>query len=360
MSESSSAGAAASEAAIRAHFIGQAEACEKMGSPFTGKLCRVLSEILDHGTTTGRRVLSWPGVPREDALSLRLCGGLHEIVLTGDDASLASLYPPTWEGGDIDHSELRTAILRNDARLLAALDSPPQTNEIARSAMLLPGFLEIAHVTGLPLDLAEIGSSAGLNLLFDRFRYDYAGAAWGKPDSPVQLAPAVEGMAPPLGGDLRIAGRAGCDIAPVDVSNPADRLRLRSYIWADQAARLARLDAAIGLAATDFAPPETVDAAEFVARRLAARHSGTAFVLFHSIMWQYMPAATREAIAGAMRSAGAEATADAPVAWLTMEPEDVRDPRATLALTIWPGGERRRLALCDYHGRTIAWGAAAG
>jgi hypothetical protein len=331
-----------------------------MGSPFTGKLCRALSEILDRGTGTGRRILSWPGVPREDALSLRLCGGLHAIVLAGDDAALAALYPPHWRGGDIDHAALLAAILRNDARLSAALDSPPQTNEIARSAMLLPGFLEIARATGLSLDLAEIGSSAGLNLLFDRFCYDYAGAGWGDPDSPVRLAPTVEGSVPPLDGNLVVAHRAGCDIAPVDVSKPADRLRLRSYIWADQAARLARMDAAIGLAATDFSPPQKADAADFVTRRLAARRKGNAFVLFHSIMWQYVPAATRDAIGNAMRTAGAAATADAPVAWLMMEPEDVRDPRATLSLTIWPGGERRRLALCDYHGRAIQWlGSAA-
>lgn len=360
MSSPASEGAPAPEAAIRAHFVDQAVACEKMGSPFTGSLCRALGEILDHSTATGRRVLSWQGDARADALSLRLCGGLHAIVLAGDDRQLADLYPPHWRGGPVDQIGLRAAILRHDARLEAALASPPQTNEIARSAMLLPGFLEIARRTGLPLDLAEIGSSAGLNLLFDRFHYDYAGAAWGDPASAVRLSPTVEGPPPPLDGDLRVARRHGCDIAPVDVSSPADRLRLRSYVWADQETRLARLDAAIALAANGFAPPEKADAVGFVAHRLAARREGHAFVLFHSIMWQYMPEPAREAIAGAMHAAGAEATATAPVAWLTMEPEDVRDPRATLALTIWPGGERRRLASCDYHGRVIAWMAQPG
>lgn len=348
------------EATIRAHFVEQAAACERMGSPFTGALCRVLAVILDRGTTTGRRILSWPGNPREDALSLRLCGGLHAIVLSDADPALAALYPPAWQGGSVDGAELGAALRRHDAYLAASLDSPPQTNEIARSAMLLPGFLEIARATGLPLDLVEIGASAGLNLLFDRFRYDYGMAGWGDPASPVKLSPQVEGEPPPLKGGLRVATRQGCDIAPVNIGASADRLRLRSYVWADQLARLARLDAAIALAGDDFLPPEKADAADFVASRLSTRRPGAAFVLFHSIMWQYLPAATRSAIDAAMQRAGSTVTPDAPIAWLTMEAEDARDARATLALTLWPGGERRRLALCDYHGRAIQWLGAAG
>ena len=71
------------------------------------------------------------------------------------------------------------AIARHDAALGRALDSAPQTNEIARSAMLLPGFLQVARETGLPLDICEIGSSGGLNLLFDRFSYDFDGTQMG-------------------------------------------------------------------------------------------------------------------------------------------------------------------------------------
>ena len=72
------------------------------------------------------------------------------------------------------------AIARNDISLGQAMDSPPQTNEIARSAMLLPGFLAIAREAGLPLDICEIGSSAGLNLLFDRFAYDFERQGMGR------------------------------------------------------------------------------------------------------------------------------------------------------------------------------------
>ena len=110
-------------------------------------------------------------------------------------AALAAVYPPQ----EASETELRNACRkqsrRHDLELLASLDSAPQTNEIARSAMLLPGFLAIARETVLPLTLHEIGSSAGLNLLFDRFHYRYGDVEWGDTASPVRLAPEVRGNA---------------------------------------------------------------------------------------------------------------------------------------------------------------------
>ncbi len=100
---------------------------------------------------------------------------------------------------------------------------------------------------------------------------------------------------------------------------------------------------------------EKEDAALFVKRKLAEHQPGSAFVLFHSIMWQYMPETTKAEIETALSEAGSAASADAPVAWLRMEPLDTRDPHATLSLTLWPDGETRQLASCDYHGRWIEW-----
>lgn len=64
------------EAKIRVHFEHQAEACERLSSPFTARICRALAANLDRNTETGRRVLDWRGIPGADALALRLCGGL--------------------------------------------------------------------------------------------------------------------------------------------------------------------------------------------------------------------------------------------------------------------------------------------
>jgi hypothetical protein len=154
---------------------------------------------------------------------------------------------------------------------------------------------------------------------------------------------------------LAVASRQGCDIAPIDLADPGSRLRLRSYVWADQTARLERLDAAIAVAERF---PNTIvkaDAAGFVKKSLAGREPGQAFVLFHSIMWQYMPDATRRAIEEALRQAGAGASPDSPIAWLRMEPVSAKARHATLSLTTWPGGRTDHLADCDYHGRWIEW-----
>jgi hypothetical protein len=340
---------------IRQHFVHQAASCETLGSPFTARLCRALAECLNETTRTGRKVLHWAGNTREDALALRFCGALHALVLAGRDAELAAVYPPQEATESDVRTALQNAIARHDLELSASIESAPQTNEIARSAILLPGFLEIAGETALPLALHEIGSSAGLNLLFDRFHYRYGDAEWGDAASPVRLAPEVRGNPVPVHAKLEILERAGSDIAPVDIATAEDRMRLRSYIWADQAIRLQRLDAALSLAAIQPFKLIKADAAAFVRQSLASQRSGATYVLFHSIMWQYLPEDTKASIAADLRNAGEAAPADAPIAWLRMEPLSTTDKYATLSLTLWPGGETRRLARCDYHGRWIEW-----
>lgn len=340
---------------IRDHFLAQAKACDGLGSPFTANLCRALAKVLDANTRTGQAVLGWSGDARADALALRLCGALHALVLTGAGERLARLYPPNQTSESEIAAVLPEAIARFDERIVAGLAGAPQTNEIARSAMLLPGFLTVARETGLPLDLCEIGASAGLNLLLDHFHFRYGDAEWGDPASPVRLAPEARGPAVPLDGAINVRYRAGCDIAPIDFADTAARLRLRSYVWADQAARLARLDAALSLA-EKFPPPLVkADAPEFVGKALATRQPGGAFVLYHSIMWQYLSRATKDAITAMLEQAGRQATAAAPIARLRMEPGDPANNWAVLSLTLWPGGETRHLAHCDYHGRWIEW-----
>ena len=172
----------------------------------------------------------------------------------------------------------------------------------------------------------------------------------------MRLAPDVRGdNPPPLAGTIKVMGRIGSDIRPIHIAAPAERLRLRSYVWADQALRLSRLDAAIGLAEANPFALERADAAAFVQRQFGDLEAGTARVLFHSIMWQYLPDATKQAITSTLLKVGATATRKTPIAWLRMEPLDTRDSHATLSLTLWPGGETRRLARCDYHGRWIEW-----
>ncbi|MBN9060747.1 MAG: DUF2332 family protein, partial [Rhizobiales bacterium] len=160
-------------------FRSQAGACRKLGSPFTADVCDILAEVLDESSRFGRRILGWPGDPFADALALRAAGGLHAVKRSGRSAGLPAAYPPS----PPDRARLRTAIhdaiAAEDDFLHDWLDSPPQTNEVARSSVLLGSALLLAREFGLPLDWHEIGASMGLNLGFDRYRYDFGTAVRG-------------------------------------------------------------------------------------------------------------------------------------------------------------------------------------
>ncbi|HUF55457.1 MAG TPA: DUF2332 family protein, partial [Thermohalobaculum sp.] len=189
------------KAEVRDSFRRQAVACRRMGSPFTARLCRVVASAgIDPATATGRRIADWPGDPVADALPLRLCGGLHALARSGRAPWLAAVYPPR----AAPEAELAAAVARAVAEEDAALDrwlsGPPQTNEIGRSGVLLGGLQIVAADTGAALELLEIGSSAGLNLLVDQWAYDLGrGLRWGAANAPLTVPCAWRGRAPRLG-----------------------------------------------------------------------------------------------------------------------------------------------------------------
>jgi hypothetical protein len=340
---------------VRSHFRKQAAACARLGSPFMARLLEVAAERLDRAGAVGRMVLSWPGDPVADALALRLAGGLHALVLSGAAPELAAVYPGGARAGDPAAlwPEVAQALETHADYLGRFLEQPPQTNEVARGAVLLGGFLTVAAETGLPLRLLEIGASAGLNLLFDGYAYDLADAPWGAQDAPLRLSPTWQGALPPL-VPVEIQARSGCDRRPIDSRDADDRLRLRAYVWADQPARRHRLETALAVVAGTDLRIERADAADWVERHLAEPASGAATVLFHSIVWQYLRRETRDRVAAAIARGGHRAAPDSPLAWLRMEPAPDR-AHAELRLTLWPGADERLLADADYHGRWVRW-----
>ncbi len=339
-------------AGVLAAFGKQVGWCEELGAPFTARLLRMLADDLRRDGPTARLVGAWPGDPVADALPLRLAGALHALVLSDADPALAACYPPG-DAGKLG-ATLLAALTRHEAFIRGFLLSPPQTNEVGRSAVLLGGFLQVAHDTGMPLRLLEIGASAGLNLLWDRYGYRIGDGIWGDPASSVQLMPRWSGPLPRLATPAVVAERAGCDLAPIELGQPEARLRLRGYVWADQPERLRRIDGAIALARAAEVVVERADAVSWVAKRLGAPAPGRATVLCHSIMWQYMPAASQAALRATIERAGAAATVEAPLAWLRFEPSgSVVGPE--LRLTSWPGARDRRLATAHPHGAAVSW-----
>jgi hypothetical protein len=337
--------------------------CRQAASPFSA---RVLACSRDWLAGHEEALASFAAVaedPLAGAVSLRWLAGLHHLALLGLEP-WASLWPPA--AGEVSNRSLTEVIdlawRGEHAHVRAALAHAPQTNEVQRSVALLPGLLHVAASTGLPLVLNEVGSSAGLNLWCDHYRHDHGTWAWGDAAAPLTLRADWQGPPPPLQAALRVAERAGCDLQPVDLLQPGEDLRLQSYIWADQAERLARVRAAIAVARSHMQAQgvhvRPQRAADFVRERLLARPPGAAWVLMHSVVWQYIPAAEQADIRAQMDAAGPAATAAAPVAWLRFEPPQP-DLRVELRCRLWPGGDDRLLAVCHPHGAKIEWQTAS-
>lgn len=339
---------------VRSYFEAQSRACTKLGSPFMGRLMTLMAARLTDDTEVGARVLHWSGdpSPAADNPSLRLAGALHALVLTGADAGLASVYPPHDVPDDAVWTEVVRALSEHEATLLPWLDRAPQTNEVRRAAALIPVWHMIARATARPLALWEVGCSAGLNLRADLFRLA-AGGGFGPRGSGVQLAPDWEGPIP-LATDLAIVDRRGVDLSPLDPANPDHQLRLRAYLWPDQADRRMRTDAAIGLAQQAAAQIEVADAVDWLGTALGQRPTDACTVIYHTIAWQYLPPAARAKGEALIAEAGAQATSEAPLAHVALEADD-ESPGAGLSVRIWPGGAHIPLARVDYHGRWVTW-----
>jgi hypothetical protein len=331
----------------------QASWCDDLGSPFYGSLLR--SAALDLNTEAAVwGVLS--GFEVEDggsALALRFMGAVHRLVLMGKLPDLASHYPSV--GGDgnahLAWPAFRRALVDSRSELRDLLPGGCQTNEVGRSAALLGGFLEVARRTRNRLRILEIGASAGLNLRWDHYRYEFGTKGWGHVTSPVRFVNSFE-VPPPLDRRVEIMGRKGCDRDPIDPTTAEGSLTLRSFVWADQRDRFKLLEGAIAVAREVPAEVERMDAADFLERELESGRTGVATVVYHSVFIQYVDAPGRERLARAIESAAARASADGPFAYLRMEPGA---QTFEVRLTLWPGGGDELLALTKAHGTGVRW-----
>ncbi len=342
----------ASEENNRGAFRIQEFYCRKMDAPIYADIGAALAEGLTRESETGRRVLDWPGEPTRDALPLRLLGGLHALVLAGKDEELARVF-----AGEVSAEALNRVLVRNDAALRPWLDGPPQTNEPGRSGALIVGLGEVARRLGPKLEVLEIGSSGGLNLLIDRYRFDLGGAMFGPENAPVTIRPEWRGEAPAF-PPMEIVSTRGCDVAPLDVTDPAVEARLSAFVWPETPERLDRLRGAIGMVRETGVRLERADAADWIEARLAEPQAeGVARVLMHSVVWQYLPDESAERIRAAMEAAGARVDAGRPLAWVAMEP-DRELGEQVVSVRTWPdGGEREVVATAHAHAAWVRPGA---
>ena len=342
-------------AAVARRLRRQARACRALGSPLYAYLLERSAANAEAGGPAWAVLAGHEVDPPGSALALRLMGAVHRLVLQGCVPSLARHYPSAGGGGKpVDAWPVFKSTLREHREKLRDLVvRPVQTNEVGRSAALLGGFLIVARETGFPLRMLELGASAGLNLRWDSYRYEAGGRGWGDPASPVRIAePFVGETLPPLETPTRVVERGGCDPHPLDPGSEEGRLRLLSYVWADQRERLRLLEAALEVASQATVRVAAASAADWLATQLTRLHEGRSTVVFHSILMQYLDVAEKERLRGVFEEAGARASRTAPLARLALEPGS---DEAELRLTTWPGGTERLLATSGYHGRPVRW-----
>ncbi len=332
----------------------QAKSNAALGSPFTARVLNIIADNIQPGTHLTDRMFNWPGDigPHGASVPLRLLGGLHALVLNETAPDLNAAYPPHPTADDAPlWAAINSAMDEHAGFLDRWINSPPQTNEVRRAAILIATGHWLTEEYGLPFVLSELGASGGLNLMWDHFALAVGGQSFGPQNPALTLAPEWHGPLPPAAAP-HIADRRGVDLAPLNPSDPDDALRLMAYLWADQPDRLARTRAAMQVAS---APVDKGDAGAWLADRLEQPRPGHLHLIYHTIAWQYFPQETQDTCEKALNTAGAQATDDAPLAHLSMEADGGKGAAAFLRL--WPGGEIINLGRVDFHGRWVEWQA---
>ena len=336
-------------------FEKQAAFCRARDSFFTAAVIDAVGELLAENSESRWALCEGlEGDPVKGAVALRFAGALHALVLQNRAGALSAYYQTPDKIPDIAVlSDAIAPLLESERELfIDYVEGPPQTNEVNRAAVLLLGFSEIARQTSLPLDLLEVGASAGLLLCWDRFRYDYGDLHWGEGEAAITSV--LHGrLKPELQDRIEVGSRRGCDLNPRNLSDPATRLRMKSYIWPEQPERLALFDRAASVAKEVKPQVEKADAISWLRAQLKARERACATVVYHSVFAPYLSDEETAALTETVESAGRQATKSAPVAYLRFEPVDMDgDMQFYLELRVWPGGEDRRLARAHPHG---AW-----
>ena len=278
---------------------------------------------------------------------LRLFGAVHYLELAG-------IEPYALSG---EWSDFRSALeRRRDFLARFVREQAVQTNEVQRCFALLPAFLELAQEHGAAtLDLVELGPSAGLNLLWDRYAYAYRAGRWGSSELTLQ---GVEYSPVPrevLERRVQVRRRLGIDLSPVDVTSEHGARLLHAFLWPGRVERAQRLRKAIAILRRE--PPTLVrgDYVELLPTVLAERDGEALTIVFQTASTGYIGAERRAELRAVLEEAGR----DEPLGWISTraveELEEDRHDSYELEVALWPGGERRFLLRCDFHGNWIRW-----
>jgi hypothetical protein len=298
----------------------------------------------------GREPLALALVPAQPSWDVphRLLAAVRWLVLAGEADDYAAA-PDAWGAF--------ASLLRERGDWIARFvrEQPVQTNEVQRCFALLPLFLMVARATSRPLDLLELGPSAGLNLLWDRYRYRYRAGTWGPERAGLELRGEERAQVPGwlLRQGVEVYRRRGIDLNPIDVGSDDDVRLLYAFASVDDDVRF-RLRRAVQLARDE--PPQLLrgNYLELLPQLLAKRDDAALTVVFQTHSTIYLPVEERKRL----RTLIDAAAQSAPLAWIsTPTPEEHGDRRGDypLELALLPDGERRIVARTDVRGDWLDW-----
>lgn len=349
--------------AVRAafHRFGTIEATAQ-GSPIYERLCEVIE------ADEALLALASQAAPGQPVPNLFL-GAVHAELLAAPQHPLAAYYPSAGGTRPIDSMlghAFRDFVLEHREPIAELLRTRlVQTNEVRRSVGLLPAFAAVADAAGgAPLALFEVGPSAGLNLLFDRYRYDYSGLAAGDPTSPLLLRTELRGtLAPSEVRVPEVAVRWGIDLNALDVRSEADMGWLRALLWPEHADRRAVLDAAIEIAAHQ--PPEVVsgDLFERLPDAVSSAPREAVPVVFATFVLNQFSVEMRERLRALLLELSMAQTIHLVVVgyrdYFTPEIGDDGSAQIWLATLAHGVGSARRLGRMSAHGWWLEWAPEA-
>lgn len=339
----------------RKELLRQSAVAQSLGSPFVSEVLAATFRQLWRAPELDAQIAQWPLDPASSAMALRLNAGLHALARRGTFADLTGLYQGAHQEFDRAIGE---ALQHGEPTLLVWMGHPTQTNEVRRSSAFMAALAVLAREHGMPFELFEIGASAGLNLLLDRYAHDLGGAPFGDPQSPLHLRPQWEGFCPPR-SEVRINAARGVDLRPLSLHDPHTRERLMSYIWPGDTVRADCLQRAMTIAHEHMPVVDRASASTWLAEHLREpQPANTVRVIQHSMVLQYLPPEELNAVKSAVLEAGNRASAERPLARIGLEWNRKRTT-VVLCMTRWSGtrddGSRKILAQCHPYGGWMRW-----
>ncbi len=272
---------------------------------------------------------------------------------TQPEAELSRLYSRISEG-EAPSDALPAALARfcadnRDAIIELVRTRRVQTNEIRRCSYLMPAFgVASADADGRPLAVVDVGASAGLNLLWDQYRYIYSdGSSFGAAESPVVIECETRSPMPNLPAAFpSVAFSAGVDLNPVDLSDEDQFAWMMALVWPDHPGRMALLSAARDLWLANPPAVEAGDALDVLPRVLRDVPADCALCVFHCHTLNQFPVEARDAFYQILRDESRRRTLyHIPSEGERMSVDRIREGRSTTILSA------RRNA----HGRWIEW-----